>query len=106
LLNDAGDKQELSYRLRLRAARFLTEDRSERNHIFDVLRDVYTFRSRLAHGETLEEMKGKDQAKLQVVLEETPRLLRRLLLKIMEEEGLRGLSKEELGLWWRSLELG
>jgi hypothetical protein len=106
LLNDSGDNhQELGYRLRLRAARFLTEHLEERFRIFDLLRDLYNFRSRIAHGETLEDMKTTDQKKLEVVLKETPEILKKLLLKVMETPELRGLRQEQLGAWWRQVEL-
>lgn len=106
LLNDSGDNhQELGYRLRLRAARFLTEDLEERLRIFDLLRDLYNFRSRIAHGETLEGMKSKDQTKLEAVIKEAPEILKKLLLKVMEATELRGLKEEQLIAWWRKVEL-
>jgi hypothetical protein len=106
LLNDSGDNhQELGYRLRLRAARFLTENLEERIRIFDLLRHLYSFRSRIAHGETLEDMKSKDQRKLEIVVKETPAILKKLLLKVMEATELRRLSKKQLNDWWRQIEL-
>jgi hypothetical protein len=106
LLNDSGDNhQELGYRLRLRVARFLTEDLEERLRIFDLLRNLYNFRSRIAHGDTLNDMKTKDQEKLKVVVKEAPEILKKLLLKVMETTEMRGLTKEQLGTWWRRVEL-
>lgn len=106
LLNDARDNhQELSYRLRLRAARLLAEDLEERIRIFELLRDLYNLRSRIAHGETLGDMKAKDQEKLKAVAQDWPDMLRKLLLKIMQEPELRGLTKEQLSTWWRRIEL-
>jgi len=106
LLNDAGDShQELGYRLRLRAARFLAEDLKERMEIFDLLRDLYNFRSRIAHGETLEEMKERDQNKLEAVIKQTPGILRKLLLKVMETTELRKQDQQALASWWRRVEL-
>lgn len=106
ILNDSGENhQELGYRLRLRAARFLTEDLQDRLRIFELLRDLYNLRSRIAHGETLDEMRPKDKRRLELVIKEVPAVLRMLLLKIMETTELRGLTKQQLGAWWRRVEL-
>ncbi|HXO43299.1 MAG TPA: hypothetical protein VN999_17745 [Thermoanaerobaculia bacterium] len=105
LLNDTDARYELSYRLRLRAARLLADDLEERKRISDLLGDLYSLRSRIAHGQTLEGMKDKERATLDRVFREAPKIVRMLLLKIMKESALKDLSREELAIWWRNLEL-
>lgn len=52
-LHDSGEPQErgeLRYRLALRGARFLAEDRTQRKRIFDELKQAYDVRSAIVHG--------------------------------------------------------
>jgi hypothetical protein len=50
-------------------------------------------------------MKDKERATLDRVFREAPKIVRMLLLKVMKESALKNLSKEELAIWWRNLEL-
>jgi Apea-like HEPN len=50
LLGD-GNKQEITYRLRLRAALLLSKDLKERREISKAVRDFYTLRSTAVHGD-------------------------------------------------------
>jgi len=55
-----GREQELSYRLRLRAARFLSENIAERQAIFELFGQAYDVRSDVVHGRDPEIPKKKD----------------------------------------------
>lgn len=104
-LND-GENKELSYRLSLRAARFLGQTPEERETIFQSVKNLYDIRSKIAHGETLDTMKQGDKEKLQRVLSRAPRILKNALMSMMLGNGPKGLEKNELlGKWWRKLEL-
>jgi hypothetical protein len=49
-----GEKQELKYRLALRAAHFIGKSVEERRHYFDSLREAYDLRSKIVHGDAHE----------------------------------------------------
>jgi hypothetical protein len=104
-LND-GDNKELSYRLALRAARLLGKTLKERHEIFDSVKNLYNFRSKIAHGETLDTMKTKDADKLQQVLTRAPRILKDAIIEMILGNAPRGLQDpKQIGEWWRDLEL-
>jgi hypothetical protein len=106
-LNDSGDsKSELGYRLRLRAARFLREDLGEREEVFDILRDMYDYRSRIAHGATLSSLRPQEQNRLLRVLERCPMLLKETFLAILEGRGPWNRKGVDLKSAWREVELG
>jgi hypothetical protein len=106
ILND-GDNKELSYRLALRAARLLGKTLKERHEIFDSVKKLYDFRSKIAHGETLDTMKPKDALKLQQVLTRAPRILKDAIIEMILGNAPRGLQDStKIGEWWRDLELG
>ena len=105
-LND-GENKELSYRLALRAARLLGKTLTERHEIFDSVKKLYDFRSKIAHGETLDTMKPKDALKLQQVLTRVPRILKDAIIEMILGNAPRGLQDStKIGEWWRDLELG
>ncbi|RWX50978.1 hypothetical protein VU01_12372 [Candidatus Electrothrix marina] len=104
-LNDNGtERGELTYRLRLRVARFLKENYEDRDNLFKLIGDLYSLRSRIAHGEDISSSKKqKDKEKLQQVLNETPGILSKSILKIMNEYYEEHNTKEPL--FWRKIEL-
>ena len=104
-LNDIGtDREELSYRLRLRAARFLATSFAERNELFVTLRDLYKLRSRVAHGESLERLGPKDRIILEKVLDRGPVIVSESVLRILENPG--GAIPSGQLEFWRRVELG
>ena len=106
-LND-GDNKDLSYRLALRAARLLGKTLKERHEIFNSVKNLYNFRSKIAHGETLDTIKSKNVAdKLQQVLTRAPRILKDAIIEMILGNAPRGLQDpKKIGEWWRNLELG
>jgi hypothetical protein len=101
LLNDDQTK-EVSHRLCVRGARWLETTLPERRETFKHLKWLYALRSRIAHGAVL---KSADKAKLAVVLEQAPILLRRAMRRALEGAGPVGLDGDALHSWWRDLEL-
>lgn len=110
-LNDNGtERTELTYRLRLRAARFLKENYEDRDKLFKLIGDLYSFRSTVAHGGDIststkkkKRERDEDQEKLKQVLEEIPGVLAESILKIMNEHYEEHNTKESL--FWRKIEL-
>jgi hypothetical protein len=49
LINDTGHREQLSLTFRLRGARILTKDASKRKKIYNDLKDIYDYRSKVAH---------------------------------------------------------
>jgi len=105
LSEDDDSKHELSYRLRLRAARFLRNSPQEREGVFNILRDLYKFRSRVAHGSSIESLKKSEREKLIRVLSECPGLLKETLLAVLNGRGPWNHSDEKQGQEWRKIEL-
>lgn len=103
-LND-NENKELRYRLALRVARFLGKTLEERVSIFETVKSLYDYRSKIAHGETLDDMKTGDAEKVRGVLARAPRILKDSLASMILGNGPKGLVKEALGKWWRDLEL-
>src|SRR5215213_1463507 len=81
-LND-GENKELSYRLSSRVAMFLGNTIERRVEIFDTVKTLYNFRSKIAHGETLDKMKKSDAEKVNQVLDQAPRILTEALRAMM-----------------------
>lgn len=105
-LNDSENK-ELSYRLSSRVGRFLGDTIERREQIFDTVRTLYNFRSKIAHGETLDKMKKGDAEKVNQVLDHAPRILTEALRAMMCGKGPNGVkSNEGLSNWWKRIELG
>ena len=101
-LND-DDTKELTYRLSLRAARLLGKTLEERREIFSVIKQLYKFRSKIAHGEVLEQSSDK----LKQVLIRSPRILKDAIIEMILGNAPRGLQNStKIGEWWRDLELG
>lgn len=104
-LND-GDNKELTYRLSLRASRLLAESFDERYEIFKVIRDLYKYRSKVAHGETLDSLKRSDAERLSKVLETVPKILSLSIIKMLLGHGPNGLKDpDRIAEWWSRLEL-
>ena len=99
----SSDRAELQYRLALRLARFLENDLDNRKKTFDVVRDLYRFRSRVAHGETLEKLKPADKERLERVLERAPVLVSTSILRLLDESPP---ATSDLGDFWKQIELG
>jgi hypothetical protein len=58
-LQDINEPQELTFRLRLRTARYLETDPQERRRVFDLLNDLYKARSSAVHtGHVEEKIRG------------------------------------------------
>jgi hypothetical protein len=105
-LNDQGtDRTELTYRLRLRAARFLGNDVNTRQALFAVIGDLYGFRSRVAHGEPLVGLRETEKSKLENVLSEGPVILCATIRRILESPVHEIPSGNTLP-FWRGIELG
>ena len=92
----------------MRAARLLGKTLKERHEIFDSVKNLYNFRSKIAHGETLDTIKSKNAAdKLQQVLTRAPRILKDAIIEMILGNAPRGLQDpKKIGEWWRNLELG
>ncbi len=104
LSDSSTERNELTYRLRLRAARFLEESYKDRDKLFQLIGNLYSLRSRIAHGEDISSSKKpKDKEKLQQVLNEAPGVLTKSILKIMNEHYEEHNTKEPL--FWRKIEL-
>jgi hypothetical protein len=74
--------------------------------IFDVVKALYSFRSKIAHGETLDKMKG-DAEKVKQVLEQAPRILTEALRAMVLGQGPTDINScENLSRWWKRIELG
>jgi hypothetical protein len=78
--------QELSYRLALSVASYLERDPQERFRTFDDVREIYTARSKVVHGERLD--RNEEQAAIQLVeyyLPTAEGMVRRSLRKMLED---------------------
>jgi hypothetical protein len=49
IISDPSHRDQLSLTFRLRGARILTNDATERKKIYDDLKDIYEYRSKVAH---------------------------------------------------------
>jgi hypothetical protein len=104
-LND-NENKELRYRLSMRVARFLGKNLEERTRIFETIKNLYDYRSLIAHGATLDDMKPGDAKKVKGVLAHASVILKDSLASMISGKGPKGLKKEALGNWWWDLELG
>ncbi len=77
LFQKGNERQELSYRLSLRVARFCGRDSQERKAIFGLMREAYNLRSRLVHGD---QSTGSDSS----IQQRVDDLIRTVLLKCCE----------------------
>ena len=103
-LDDSDGRTELSYRLALRAARLLEKDLESRRSCFQTIRDLYNFRSRIAHGGSLEELKSVEQERLKSVLLRCPSIVSKSIRALLER-GPIAVDKKPVD-YWRELELG
>lgn len=98
-LSDIGtDRGELTFRLALRLARFLETDLTSRSKTFALTRALYSFRSRIAHGGSIDKLKSNDRARLEEVLNEAPSLVARSIALVLESDIGEG--------YWKAVELG
>lgn len=79
------DGREITYRLSLRAARFLASTQEERKELFDGVKEGYAWRSKAVHGGRLHKLKPNKSGELMVTLES---VIRRSLLRILESPEL------------------
>ncbi len=104
-LND-GENKELTYRLSLRAARLLGNSFDERYEIFKLIKDLYKYRSKVAHGEHLDSLKKPDAERVDKVLKDAPNLLKKSIIKMLSVNELKGLKNDaKIAEWWSKLEL-
>jgi hypothetical protein len=102
-LNDNGtERNELTYRLSLRAARFLKDNYEERRKLFSLISALYKMRSVIAHGNDISDIKKqKDKECLCQVLKEIPAVVAESILKIIKESYDAHNSDD----FWKTIEL-
>jgi hypothetical protein len=102
-LNDNGtERNELTYRLSLRAARFLKDNYEERRKLFSLINALYKMRSVIAHGNDISDIKKqKDKEGLCQVLKEIPAVVAESILKIIKESYDTHNSDD----FWKTIEL-
>lgn len=105
-LNDnSGNRGELTYRLSLRAARLLEGNIEKRKEIFSLVNKLYSFRSRIAHGEDISRLKKqKDKDELKWILEHIPVVVAESIVKLMSV--WKNHPEIEAANFWREVELG
>ena len=106
LLLTGSERTELSYRLGIRAARLVGQTLEGRLSLFDIVRDLYAVRSKLAHGSALGTMKAKDASKVKTALNIGPLIFKDIVLQFLRGDGPSGLTNDKLTGWWRAVELG
>jgi hypothetical protein len=79
-----GEKQELSYRLALRAAHFVGDTLQERQHVNSTVREAYVLRSKIAHGDKPDARDNTVQSSLDQVVRKA---LIRFCLEAAHERG-------------------
>ena len=86
-LSDMGDKGELSYRLALRAAKFVESSRYKPREVFDLMRVAYGIRSKLVHGGSLNIIKlpNNPDAGLGELVTEMKEILRLAISKALSD---------------------
>jgi hypothetical protein len=89
VLSDPNNKEELSYRLRLRAAWLLGTTLASRGRIRDLVRDLYKERSSVVHGQ----IPKKNES---ILRGQAERLAQRLILKILNRGGIPDWQELEL----------
>jgi hypothetical protein len=91
--------QELSYRAPLRIAAFLGETGSERERIYNEMRDSYKLRSEIVHG-SIQKKKGRGKRKLSLseITNLTGSYLRQALITIMKSDKQFNAVEIEAGL--------
>lgn len=104
-LNDIGnDRGELTYRLSLRAARLLESDVEKRKRIFFLVKNLYSFRSKIAHGADISRIKKEsDRKKLEEVLKSGPDIVARSILKLIHN--IDENQESDATEFWRAIEL-
>jgi hypothetical protein len=97
-----GVKDELKFRLQVRAARLLTTNVGERKSLADHLSQIYDLRSAMVHaGQPSRKLSGR-AADLQ---REALAILRRAILYFLESDFARGKGGKEMIEAWRTLVL-
>jgi hypothetical protein len=103
-LNDVKEK-ELRYRLALRGARFLGTTLPERLSLFREIAQLYDFRSKVAHGATLQNVKAAERSQLEASIRRASEIVRLAIRRMIEGSGPVSLSDEELRAFWQRIEL-
>jgi len=104
-LNDISpDRSELTYRLRVRVARYLAEAYDERSQIFQTVGNLYKYRSTIAHGGSLATQSARDNEKLSEVLERVPGMLSDSILRLLESPS-GSIPSGDTTEFWRRVEL-
>jgi len=96
-LND-NDDQELSFRLRLRVAKFLEIKYDDRNEIFQDIKKLYKYRSTIAHGGKI---KPSNINEVKALIDKSLKLLSRAYIRIFTEE----LEISDYPEYWKKIEL-
>ncbi|WP_128547175.1 HEPN domain-containing protein [Larkinella soli] len=105
-LFSANDLGEIQHKIAERVAMYIGRSSTEKQIIFEKIKNGYKIRSKYLHGQTL----SKSQDKLDVLIEisnELDDLVRQILKKVLREDSAKFLLKEEeLTLWFNSLLFG
>ena len=104
-LNDSdGNRGELTYRLSLRAARFLEAKLEKRKEIFSLINKLYGFRSLIVHGHDVTQMrKTKHQESLKLIFEKIPVIVSESIIRLLAAwEYEPEISKSD---FWKRIEL-
>jgi hypothetical protein len=84
IYTDKGERDELKYKLQVRAARYLGESDGERREIFDDMGFIYALRSAAAHEGRVREHVGKKKQPTKEVLERGFALAARSIIKVLQ----------------------
>ena len=87
-LSDGSQTSELSFRLQLRAAWFLGENKVHRQELMEIFRNIYKLRSKVAHTGKLSGKKNKEADTERIVTEFIPKaqdLCRDSIVKILQK---------------------
>lgn len=98
-LNDNESNKELSNRLSLRAAKFLGRTVKTRKKIYKIIKDLYKYRSKIAHGENIESFKKKDKDRIEEINTLTLILLKDSIIKMYNLSSKKILWQE----YWENL---
>lgn len=115
-LGDTNEpKTELSYRIAIRAARILETDFEKRYEVFNIVKDLYNFRSKIAHGSDVYKIKNNKSNKKKDIDMRTrlneiqllgPEIVARSLLELLKLEKDRKERGISVSKFWREIELG
>lgn len=103
------EKAEITYRLSLRASYYVTDDQDRRNEIFDVVYHGYNIRSKMVHGDFLDQK--KDFSKLRIykidnlysLTEKLSSIVFELMRKIVDDIYSSSYETSSFGKWKEEL---